>query len=232
MNRRKIKNRNNKINKKLGAYRSATTRFVSTIQNPVFGFIEPRCLTNMRYNTVVPFTAVGAAAGSSFGFKINSCFDPELPIGGHQPYGFDTLANIYSHYRVLRVHWNIEAGPSSDRMMVGVIVSSQPPTAVTNLATYSLAAESPLSWSKSLSFSGGTPARFDGSIAINELLGLTVSQMNSDDTYAAPVTADPPQLAYLTVYCYNPTAGAVSTSCNVNLQLDTVFYDPYLQNQS
>ncbi len=223
---------NKKNNFKNKNYRSKASNYISTIQRPIFGFINPRCYTTLKYNTVVSLSNA-ATAGASYKFKSNSLFDPEDPVGGHQPYGFDTVAAIYSRYTVVKVRYEIEFGPSSDRLMVGIINSSQSPTAVTSLATYSLAAESPLSKSKALSYSGGNPAVFNGSITMNELMGLTPAQIIADDVYSAAVTTDPAQLTYLMVYSYNPTStNPVVTSVNVNLYMEAVMFDPYLQNQS
>jgi hypothetical protein len=172
--------------------------------------------------------------GTSYGFQINSLFDPDPSGGGaaHQPYGFDTLSGIYTRYRVIKCKWNIEFSPSIDRLCVGIILSSQQITAVTNLATYQLAAESPLSENKALAFSGGPPARFYGQRSLNTIMGLTPSQMMNDDTYSAPVTANPAQLVYLYVYAYNPSTTTVTANINVNLWFESIMYDPYLQNQS
>ncbi len=224
-------NKNKNKNNRTGAYKLKPSPYVTTVQKPIFGFIEPRCLSTLKYNTVVG-SAISASSGFSYKFKINSLFDPEDPVGGHQPYGFDTVSNIYSKYTVVKIRYEIEWSPSSDRLMVGVITSSQSPTAVTSLATYSLAAESPYSYSKALSFSGGPPARFTNTISLNAMFGITPQQLMIDDIYSASVTADPSQKAYLMVYAYNPTAAGVTTTCNVTLWMESVLFDPYLQNQS
>ncbi len=229
-NNRKIK-KNTKGNKR-SDYKSKSSLYVTTLQKPIFGFIQPRILSTLKYNTPVNLSNA-ATAGSSFKFKINSLFDPEDPVGGHQPYGFDTVANIYSRYTVIRVGYDIEFCGTNDRLLVGIIFSSQSPTSVTTNATYQLAAESPFSYSKALSYTGGRPARFTGSVTINELLGITPGQLIADDQFTAAVTADPSQLAYMMLYSYNPTAtNPVVTTANVNLFYEAVLFDPFLQNQS
>lgn len=37
----------------------------------------------------------------SLSFRANSIFDPDVLVGGHQPYGHDTLETVYAHYDVI-----------------------------------------------------------------------------------------------------------------------------------
>ncbi len=219
-------------NNVLQAYVPSSQQYVSTYTRPIFGFIEPRSYTSLKYNTIINLSNA-ATTGASHKFKLNSIFDPDDTGAGHQPYGFDTVSSIYSKYTVIKVRYEIEFGPTSNRLMVGILTSSQSPTSVTTAATYTLAAESPFSKSKVLAFSGGIPATFKGSVTMNELMGLTPQQLISDDQYSASVTSDPSQLVYLMIFSYNPTStNPVVTDVNVTLWMESVMFDPFLQNQS
>lgn len=44
--------------------------------------------------------AAGAGTPASFSLLANSCYDPIVAVGGHQPFGFDQLIALYKSYRV------------------------------------------------------------------------------------------------------------------------------------
>ncbi len=198
---------------------------------PAYGPFEPRQEATLKYNENVTFT-LATTVGGQYVFKLNGMFDPDTTGTGHQPYGFDQWLNIYQRYVVLSTKYTIQAGPSSDRLMVGAIAASTVTTTVANLATYNLAAESPHSIVKALSFGGGPPAVISNTIKTNVILGTTVSQMLADDLFQGTTTTDPSNLTVLTVFYYNPSAGSVTSSFNISLEYRAVFFDLYLQNQS
>lgn len=212
-------------------YRQSSNRSITTIQSPRNGFINPRCLSTFKYNQTISFTVASAAAGQNV-FKLNGMFDPDTTGTGHQPYGFDQMLNIYQRYVVLRTRVIVSFSPSSDRLMVGITAASTVTTSVTDLATFSLAAESPHSQSKALSFGGGPPAVMRASYATNLLLGTTRTQMMADDLFQGTTSTDPTNLTVLTVYWYNAAGGSITSSVNVCLWYEAMLFDPYLQNQS
>ncbi len=219
------------VNKNNTSYNLDRTRSITTIQKPRFGFINPRCLSTFKYTTIVTFT-VATTAGGQHVFKANGMFDPDTTGSGHQPYGFDQMLNIYQRYCVLRTKYKVSFSPSNDRLNVGTIVASTVTTSVTDLATYSLATESPHSQAKALAYNGGMPAVFTGNIATNAILGTTQNQMMSDDLFQGTTTTDPTNLTVLTVFWYNPSTTTVTASFMINLEYEAMLFDPYLQNQS
>ncbi len=231
MNRRNKNKRRNGKNNRGNAYNQASTKSITIVNNPRFGFISPRCKSTFKYSDVITFT-LATTAGGQYVYKLNGMFDPDTTGTGHQPYGFDQMLNLYQRYCVIRTKYRIEAGPSSDRLLVGAVAASTVTTTVTNLATFDLAAESPHSTVKALSFGGGPPAVIQRSIATNTILGVTKSQMLADDLFQGTTSTDPTNLTVLTVFYYNPSAGSVTTSFQINLEYEAILFDPYLQNQS
>jgi len=53
----------------------------------------------LRYNETVTITPTAGLAGHYL-FSCNSIFDPNVTGTGHQPYGRDSYAAIYNHYKV------------------------------------------------------------------------------------------------------------------------------------
>ncbi len=228
---RNTKKRNNNSKLRVRGYNQDPTNTITTVQSPRFGFINPRCMSTFKYVTSVTFT-VATTVGAQHVFKANGMFDPDTTGTGHQPYGFDQMLNIYQRYCVLRTKYRLSFGPSSDRLLVGTIVASTVTTTVTDLATFSLAGESPHAQTKALSFGGGPPAVFRGTIATNSILGTTTQQMMADDLFQGTTTTDPTNLTVLTVFWYNPSAGSVTSNFMIEIEYEAMLFDPYLQNQS
>ena len=53
------------------------------------------------YSTSFTMSAAGSAIDSTY-YGANNIYDPQIIVGGHQPRGYDTLAQFYSHYKVLK----------------------------------------------------------------------------------------------------------------------------------
>lgn len=56
-----------------------------------------RATLTWRYTSVL---AAAAGTPDSFAIMVNSCYDPLVAAGGHQPFGFDQLIALYKQYRV------------------------------------------------------------------------------------------------------------------------------------
>lgn len=56
----------------------------------------------MRYADTVTITSPLAGIPGTYLFRANSIYDPDYTGAGHQPYGHDTYATIYNHYRVVK----------------------------------------------------------------------------------------------------------------------------------
>ncbi len=71
------KNKNNKnrryFKKAYNAYGSLNSAIITTVQNPLFGFINPRAKSALKFNTVTS-SAILTTAGTSISFKANAPF--------------------------------------------------------------------------------------------------------------------------------------------------------------
>ena len=69
--------------------------------------------TTMVYCSVQTFTPPVLATGITVvPFRFNSLFDPEVTLGGHQPYGFDQWMAIYTRYTVISATARFTINPS------------------------------------------------------------------------------------------------------------------------
>lgn len=73
-----------------------------------FGDQPQRKFAKLRY--CVHETLAGPAVGTIVvkQYKANGMYDPEVGIGGHQPYGYDQLMASYHHYTVLKSSIEVE----------------------------------------------------------------------------------------------------------------------------
>lgn len=183
--------------------------------------VAKKHIVRLKYADVFGFTVTAGNTAVQV-MNLNSLFDPDRTGVGHQPYGFDQLAALFAHYRVFRCKWHIEFAGSSDRLHATVIpVNALPVTTV-----YSNLMEQPLAVNKALSFDGGWPTKFRGSIYLPKLTGASSVQYKTDDRYSAAVGASPAELMTLYIQLYNPTAGSITTSCSVVMIFYSEFYDP------
>lgn len=67
----------------------------------MFDPFPAKMMTRMRYSTVVSIDPMAGSPAHHL-FRANSIYDPDYTSTGHQPYGHDTMANIYNHYMVTK----------------------------------------------------------------------------------------------------------------------------------
>ncbi len=167
-------------------------------------------------------------------YSCNSLYDPNYTGGGHQPYGYDQLTNIYSKYRVDRVTFRITyttPGGSAD------IFCAAAYSAGTSLVLNSTKIQEVCEWPNAihghLSSSGPRICVLTGSIQLHELLTVSKVKYESDDTYSAAVTASPTNQALLVISVGSYSgASAEAASVLVELEYDAVLFDRQVLNPS
>lgn len=97
--RRSIRSKKVYAKKQYRNARQITTYANTSISRGVFGFGQ-RYRTKLRYCENVALTSATGALNSTI-FRLNSLFDPQNAVGGHQPMYFDQLAAVFARYVVL-----------------------------------------------------------------------------------------------------------------------------------
>jgi hypothetical protein len=211
-------------NKVSGSYVDRASSYFTVAHRPSFGF-APRQEVSLCYCDVFVFNAT-AVTGYNQQYRMNSLFDPDLTGTGHQPYRFDQLATFFTRYRVFRCSWRVTAVASVPVWLCVVPTNGDLNAAVTNVTTFQSAAELPYAQLKSVPFSGGPPTVISGTMALNELGGVTPTEYNSDDRYQAQVSTNPSELIYLNVAFVNNSASNSAVYYTVELAFDAQMYDP------
>lgn len=180
--------------------------------------------TKLKYYEEIGVTT--SAALGSYLFRLNSTYDPNLTGTGHQPYGRDQLATLYSEYKVYGCHYRIEAYNASGNYIIDVATVLKPNTALTT--TLSTAAEKPYTQFRSLHFSPNTASKavMRGYANPAKLMGMSRSRYSNEAQTGAAIGADPTEGAYLHLYWQNVSGIAgLPVQFKVYLTYYTKFFD-------
>lgn len=161
-------------------------------------------------------------------FRLNSLYDPDFTGVGHQPYGHDQLALLYSKYKVHRVGVYVEIEASSSATL-GYL----PVLGMTFTGPEQTASLTGMLWGEvdekqcatTLSASVMNPRSFSKTFNMQELIGCTKQQFGSDvSQYSASLGANPASIAWLRMALISNVADTVSI-VRVRLVFETEFWD-------
>lgn len=164
-------------------------------------------------------------------YNLNSCFDPQRSVGGHQPRGFDQYAALYAKYRVMNCKWKVSALAIDNTAFCVVVPSNhQLPTGDPTILQEWPGSDTKISQPIT---TGGVVPSFRGRCNLATLAGRTPAQYSADDVYGAAVGADPAEIIVLTLGNAEITGTAISNvRWLIRLEYDVVFYDPIQIGQS
>jgi hypothetical protein len=163
-------------------------------------------------------------------FRLNSIFDPNSAVGGHQPYGYDQLAALYNRYRVLRTKWKVTFGNQSGSYDICVVpVNGALAAPVTTNTTFETACEVPYAYQKVQGGGGAPTVIISNEMPLNKLGGVKLSEYLDDDRFEAQIGANPAEVINLVIATYNGTAATIVASYTVELWYEVDLHDPILQ---
>lgn len=175
--------------------------------------IPQRYITKMKYSETVTSDANGRVR-----FNLNSLWDPNAEVGGHQPYGFDTLASLYNRYRVISCGYRITATSTTGSVGQSFQVAALPANESLAIFSMSEVKENPRA-KYIIQTAGGGSAVLSGKTYIPSLVGRTKYQYMADDRYQALVTTSPNEFAILNIFT-SGTGSDVSSALSVNVLLE------------
>lgn len=189
--------------------------------------VSRRLITKLKYTQNLLTGNITSGNSSATQFRMNSIFDPWVSGGGHQPYGHDSLALLYEKYRVFNFSWFISVGGTTDRCHVTVV-----PINSTTIPTQQLAGEMPLAQTQVLSYNGGRPIEFYGSLYLPNFSGLSPTEYKANKDYEAAFGADPVENMYLNWVLYNQSGATIATHFTVVLEYTVECHDTKPQTAS
>lgn len=178
--------------------------------------IPDRYMCKLKYSQNVQLATTGANPIYHL-FRTNSLFDPDYTGVGHQPYGFDQLAILYTKYRVYGMKYKITC-TNIAAVPVNVAVVLKPVN--TPSTVWSTIAEKPYNQVRHLApqGAGGSIKVINGYVQNHKLLGVSKQEYRIDDDFDASMGGNPTTVAYLHVYVEAP-AGTAAHNVYVDVQL-------------
>lgn len=186
-------------------------------------------IVKMKYSTLFNISsALGVYSENAF--RMNSIFDPDLTNVGHQPYSYDTYAQFYNKYRVLKFEYKITAQVSPAVISIMTVLPNNNTSASVGLSD--LAIESTYGKFKLLSGVGAQSETLRGSIDLASFNGRTKAQYSADDTFESQYGGNPAEVMVLHV----GVGGATATNCSLlgiaELWYTVEMFDPIQLSQS
>lgn len=168
----------------------------------------------LRYVSHERLAGPAAAAIVVKEFRANGLYDPQVALGGHQPYGFDQLMNMYTHFTVLRSVMEIEnlnATRAENVVLIGALTQeSGSVTAAWNAGGPNGLRELPaLSSDTIMNVYGGYQQRARNSFLTfdaTKVFGKSAANLIGDARFQGDVGSDPTEDAYFTVALYSPNS--------------------------
>lgn len=221
----------------------AISRRTTAVVRPERPLIQKGFLPFARtFSVKLPYTAIFDITTSIIDtavthvFRLNSLFDPDQTLAGHQPMQYDQLTGMYHRYIVNGCKVNIEVNdPTDDGCYVGyAIYSGSNSGAAPGGKKLSEISEHRDTRMKRINNTGAQKASFSVYVPMHSLFGLPKMLYNNDrDQFSAPQDGNPGITAALVVFASALGAtSVVTTSYRVNLQYYATMYDYQAQGQS
>lgn len=189
--------------------------------------IPDRMITKLEYR-------VGKQINSSFGataivdYRLNSIYDPEIALGGHQPMWRDQYDALYNKYRVFRCKYEFKIcaiNSNGTPLRVVTLSSAQQPSSLPSTIT--------TAWEQNRTGNRLIPSGSDkittmrGNISLPYLQGQTSVAFKGDDDNASGMGGDPVNWAVLRFLAEsaNSSAETVQYSIDVKLTYFVEFFD-------
>lgn len=167
-----------------------------------------RTMLKLPYASEYLLTLGGIGAPAQFAIRGNSLFDPEVIIGGRQPFGFDQYAAFYQRYCVLGSSCSLYAAPAGDASAVpngfnSVYRLNLWPTSgaigtvgsgYTNVGANAPVAEQPYGRTKLISVNAlGTPGAcvVKNYMGTTKMFGVSRAAVMGELSYSALISANP-----------------------------------------
>jgi hypothetical protein len=136
----------------------------------------------------------GLSSASSYVFRLNSLYDPNLTSTGHQPIGFDQIMPLYDHYCVIGARVRVTATNMVSTIAQDVVLHLKD-TNVTSDQVDTIIENGNCVW-KTLApaGSGGDSKTLTLSCSPNKFFGSNVMQ---DDKYKGTISTNPDDGVFL-----------------------------------
>lgn len=188
--------------------------------------IPKQMFARLNYSTYENIS-LSPTFSSYYQYNLNGLFDPEVKVGGNQPYYFDQYAALYQKYLVYgcKVHVRLVASSANSNIIFPSCVIA-PFTGNTP------------SWSTNLNMQNALGAKWrqvvpgqNGTTVVSyfnnaSLAGVPKKAYTADDTYSALITANPALVNRVEINVQNYD---VSATVVVQMHIKLTYYAKFFQ---
>jgi hypothetical protein len=179
---------------------------------------------SLRYGQAFTLTAGAAGVfGTEQVFRLNSLYDPDLTGTGHQPYGFDTLATLYFHYKVHAVTVSLRfSDPSADGIICGANFQNPGVTTTVTGVSPDVVMERPGMMIRDINNTGSQVVNFTQTFQMWQLCNVTKQQFDADTSqFESAYNTNPALTPYVRIAI---AALDQSSTPTVRVQCDLAFH--------
>jgi len=185
----------------------------------------------LRYSTSFGGATTSGAITSTYIFRANSLYDPDLSSTGHQPMGFDQMMLSYNHFVVLRSKITCvfkNTSTTAPTVCIRLDADSVAVTAIDKIIEFGGAVIDVL---ESKASYGGTK-EMSLLADIGLLQGVKRSAITADSTLRGTAAADPSEITYFHVTMWDTAAASGSMAVDAVIDFEAVFLEPRDLTQS
>lgn len=192
----------------------------------------PKILTtNLTYNSDIYTGTATFGSNSTYQYSLNSIYDPDITSSGHQPYGHDTFASLYTAYRVNYVDVYMRAHQNSTQNAINTVITVRGNTTSPNGSSMEFLGEQPKSVCKTLTHQTGIT--YHKRYYIADILEVPRKQYMTDASNFTLCGNNPvANCAYN--FTYNQWDASTQSAFGMNTKLvyNVTFDDPTILTQS
>jgi len=191
---------------------------------PGFGGIADSLSVKLRYSSIHIVTSTAGAIKDTQ-YRGNSIFDPEVGVGGDQPYWFDQYAAFYNYYRVagssIKVTaWNQDSNSSNIPLVGELTVVPSLMTSDFSAANHQQMTDQPYATQKQFQARTNT-CKIKKYMSTNKIFGYGKYADKGDPQFRAAIGADP-SAQWRWHVCFNTMDQA--NNLTVVLKIEVVYY--------
>lgn len=182
----------------------------------------------MKYVSIFSVDVDVGGVTKSKSFRLNGCYDPDVSVGGHQPYYFDQLMAVYSLFQVVNCAVKVTMSCFTASRTPYVVIGNRNATDAIELDPQT-GSEQDGAWSTVLGLDNGGGANkfFSRNFNIAKLFGVDPKNYLDEPNFQGSVAGDPPSKWYIDIRVAEPYDASTNAVVHFKVELiyDTIFSD-------
>jgi len=188
--------------------------------------LPERYVCKMKYaeNFIV---GSGTSPSSYTYFRLNSLYDPDYTLGGHQPYGYDQISPLFTGYRVYATSWRVTMENTLGETSMFMAVMPIPSANTFTFPSISSSMENPRARYGTYTV-GAKALIIKGRSFLPKLAGVPVMTYRADNNYSSAVAGNPVIPLNLVVFVSDPTEATNIPANNVIVNVEIKYHCEFI----